>query len=68
MVTTRSYATSSRDSSRRTWVSALPRRARLGGSLDQPLAPAGCGSGTATAFVEQEALADGLAEGARAEQ
>ena len=38
-----------RTSSRRTCVSALPRRARFVASLSQPLAPDGCGSGIATA-------------------
>ena len=53
MLIRRSYATSvsraTRSSSRRTWVSAFPRRARFVASLSQPLAPDGCGSGIATA-------------------
>src|SRR5688500_9740056 len=38
-----------RASSRRTWTSALPSRARFVGSLSQPLAPEGWGSGTTIA-------------------
>jgi hypothetical protein len=39
-----------RASSSRTTASAPCRRSRLAGSFSQPLAPEGCGSGTATAF------------------
>ena len=55
-------------SSRLTWVSAFPSRARFVRSLSQPLAPDGCGRGTATDSSQQEALPDRVRQPPDAEE